>query len=507
MARLCKRRSPPQAERATGLLSRLAGDRRGNTLAMMAAALIPLTGMIGSGLDMARAYMTKAKLQTACDASALAARRFMAGNTLTQPAIDEGRRFFNFNFPPGTMQSTPVNLVIQSNSSDLSVVEVRASTTVPTTVMALFGVRSLNLSVACSADQDYVNNDIMVVLDVTGSMNCTAGTNCAYAATEQANSRLSRVRNATASLYRALQGATGVRTRYGFMPYSMTVNVGNDLDAAWLRSPATYANCTSLNGDGSCRTWGTAQSFATASASYTGCVEERSAISQNGQAAIRISPDVAQADIDSVSTTDARLKWQRYDPGRTVGEWDSTRIGNLTTFCPARATRLAVYNTEAAFQTQVTNSLSLVGGYTNHDLGMVWGARFLSGTGMFSASNPDTFNNMRVARHIIFLTDGDMTASDTNYSSFGIPAADPRMTGTGTQEARHIARFLNACNTVRQMPGGGVTIWVIALDTGAVSDIGNCASSSSHFFVSNGSDLDQVFTTIGRGIGRLRITE
>ena len=61
--------------------------------------------MIGSGVDMSRAYMAKTRLQSACDAGALAARRVMTNDTLTQAVIDEGRRFFNFNFNQGLYQT------------------------------------------------------------------------------------------------------------------------------------------------------------------------------------------------------------------------------------------------------------------------------------------------------------------------------------------------------------------------------------------------------------------
>lgn len=485
-------------------LARLARDETGNAMAIMAAAMLPIAGIIGSGLDMSRAYMVKTKLQTACDAGALAARRSMAGGQLDQASIDEGERFFNFNFPPGTMKTPPVDLAIASSASDASVVEVSASTEVPTTLMALFGFETLPVSADCSADQDYVNNDIMLVLDVTGSMNCTAGTNCAYAGSEQANSRLSRLRNAAAALYRALEGAQGVRTRYGFMPYSMTVNVGGDLDQQWLRNPATYWSCSQYNGNGSCRTWtqsAVAHDPAWFSSIWEGCVEERSTVSQGGPN-IRISSDVEEADIDSYSTSDDNLKWQPYDDVATVGERSS--YDNLARFCPARASKLREYGSEQAFQTQVNASLARVGGYTNHDLGIMWGTRYLSSTGMFQAENPDEVDGIRVARHIIFLTDGEMTADSYNYSSFGIPNAEDRMTGWGSLAGKHQSRFLNACNRARQM---GATVWVIALDVGSTADISPCASGDDHFFVSDGSDLDQVFDLIGKGIGRLRLTE
>lgn len=486
-------------------LARILRDHSGNALAIMAAALIPITGVIGSGLDMGRAYMVKAKLQTACDAAALASRRSMAGGQLKQPAIDEGARFFNFNFPEGTMGTKPVDLDIAASAADASVVEVKANTDVPTTLMAIFGIETLPVDVECSADQDYVNNDIMMVLDVTGSMNCTAGTNCSYAASEQSNSRLSRLRNAASALYRALQGANGVRTRYGFLPYSMTVNTGANLDRAWLRNPASYARYTQVNGSGACKTWSTSSVSHPDnwfSSVWEGCIEERSTYSQAGQSTIRISGDVDQADIDAVSTSNDNLKWQPYDDVATDGERGT--FANLTRFCPARASRLSPYATEQAFQVAVNGSLSRVGGYTNHDIGIMWGMRYLSGTGMFQADNPEEINDIRVARHIIFLTDGEMTADSFNYSSFGIPDASDRMSGFGSLVSKHQTRFLNACNRARQM---GATIWVIALDVGSTDDIRACASGDDHFFVSDGSDLDRVFDLIGKGIGRLRLTQ
>lgn len=500
---ICVRSNP-------GVLGRLARDARGNTLAIMAAALVPIAAMIGSGLDMGRAYLAKSKLQIACDAAALAARRHMGNSALGQASIDEGKRFFNFNFPAGTMQATPVDLDIRASEDDASTVEVSATTNVPTTIMAMFGADQIPISVACSADQDYVHNDIMLVLDVTGSMNCQAGTNCAIALTEQTNSRLSRLRGAAAALYRALQDAGNVRTRYGFMPYSMSINVGADLNRAWVREPASYwrQECTSYRPNGTCRTMGWVSHSVTHSESWltsqwAGCIEERSTISQNNQNATRISADVSRADIDSVSTSDARLMWQPYDIDATVGE--SGTYDMLARFCPARASRLTEYDSESAFQAQVNASLARVGGYTNHDLGIMWGMRYLSPTGMFQADNPTELDGMRVDRHIVFLTDGEMTAAgNTTYSAFGLRAAEDRLVASGTVEARHKARFLAACDRARTM---GITIWVIALDVGSSDDIRPCASGDDHFFESDGSDLDDVFDLIGKGIGRLRMTQ
>ncbi|WP_204267363.1 pilus assembly protein TadG-related protein, partial [Escherichia coli] len=45
--------------RRRSLLVRLRNDRAGNTLAMMAIALIPLLGFVGSAVDTARLYLIK----------------------------------------------------------------------------------------------------------------------------------------------------------------------------------------------------------------------------------------------------------------------------------------------------------------------------------------------------------------------------------------------------------------------------------------------------------------
>ena len=63
--------------RGSSAMGRLRRDVRGNTLAMMAIALIPISAMVGSGIDTARLYVVKVRLQQACDAGALAGRKAM----------------------------------------------------------------------------------------------------------------------------------------------------------------------------------------------------------------------------------------------------------------------------------------------------------------------------------------------------------------------------------------------------------------------------------------------
>ena len=228
------------ARRDGGFLTRLARDTRGNTLAIVGAALVPLAAMIGSGVDMSRAYMAKTRLQNACDAAALAGRRIMQNDVMNDAVRDEARRYFRFNFPQHTVPAsggTPAHAegpygtepVIPTVTRPASgTVRVTASTRIPTTIMSMFGFETLPLNVTCDASLNFVNTDVMLVLDVTGSMDETLN----------GTKKIVALRDAVMALYDELRPiqtqleTNHMRLRYGVVPYSTTVNVGALIRAA-----------------------------------------------------------------------------------------------------------------------------------------------------------------------------------------------------------------------------------------------------------------------------------
>ncbi|HST36640.1 MAG TPA: TadE/TadG family type IV pilus assembly protein, partial [Allosphingosinicella sp.] len=249
---------PATASRGGGFLTRLARDTRGNTLAIVGAALVPLAAMIGSGVDMSRAYMAKTRLQNACDAAALAGRRIMQNDTLTTAVRDEARRFFYYNFPQTTTPAAggnpahtegpygtdPVTPSVTRPTS--GTVRVTASTRIPTTIMSMFGFSSLPLNVTCDASLNFVNTDIVLVLDVTGSMAWDVNNNSGVPAASQ---KITALRDAVMAFYDELKpiqdqlAANGLRMRYGIVPYSTTVNVGSlirGVNPAYLRDSVPY---------------------------------------------------------------------------------------------------------------------------------------------------------------------------------------------------------------------------------------------------------------------------
>jgi len=213
-------------------LAALWRDRGGNTLPIFAASLIPLLAIVGGGVDASRGYLTKTQLQNACDAGVLAGRRAMAKTG--EFADDEqakASRMFDANFDKAIVDATDVSFVTRAGTE--GEVFGIATATIPTVLMKIFGTDSLSFSTECMAELQITNTDVMFVLDTTGSMD---------------GSRIRGLRDAVRDFHETIASSVtdeDVRVRYGFVPYSTTVNASEllsegDLLSAYFRDTTPY---------------------------------------------------------------------------------------------------------------------------------------------------------------------------------------------------------------------------------------------------------------------------
>lgn len=231
-----------------GVLTRLARDTRGNTLAIMAAALIPLAGMVGGGVDISRMYILKTRMQHACDAGALAGRRTMGGGTWgynSNYAQTQANKFFDANFEPGSYGSSGLSRTFTENAGKVTG---NASAVIPMTLMRIFGRDTETISVTCDAEMRLPNTDVMFVLDTTGSM--------ASPQPGDSVNKMSALKTAVKCFYEIVArlntnatcatgtpgGGTGseVQIRFGFVPYATNVNVGYLLKPEWFADSWKY---------------------------------------------------------------------------------------------------------------------------------------------------------------------------------------------------------------------------------------------------------------------------
>ncbi len=218
-------------------LRSLLHDRTANTIVISAAAMIPLMAMVGGGVDASRYYMTASRMQAACDAGALAARRAMTTDEFTTAHRDIGLNFYDQNFSQGMFGVEDGERAYTSDGE--GTVTGTASGTLPTSIMGAFGYDSFQIEVSCTAEINISNSDIMFVVDVTGSMaDCPDNSDC----DSGPGSKIVALREAVMNFYDTVEAATSdsAQVRYGLVPYSQQVNVGLSIPDSYMATRNTY---------------------------------------------------------------------------------------------------------------------------------------------------------------------------------------------------------------------------------------------------------------------------
>jgi Flp pilus assembly protein TadG len=297
-----------RCEHQHDFLARLARDRRGNTIAIMAAALVPLMGFAGSAVDFARMYTVRVRLQQACDAGVLAGRKAMTDTSLATPldtaAQTQATTFFNNNFPAGYYQTTNITFTptkaADAGSTVANTVQGTASVRLPMAVMSFFGIATRDLVATCQARFDLADADIMFVLDTTGSMACvpSAAATCGgattaytradgstgYAAQEATGSKMQGLRDAVILFDTTMRANADATTnfRYGFVTYSSSVNVGGAIPPQFLQNTTwTYESrrlsptVNTTSGAAGDYNFGSSSSFSFTGVAQTACVAQR----------------------------------------------------------------------------------------------------------------------------------------------------------------------------------------------------------------------------------------
>ena len=643
----------------TSFLHNLLHDRTANTLALAAASLIPLMAMVGGGIDASRYYMAAARLQAACDAGALAARRAMTSDTFNNTHRDIGLAFFDQNFNDGIFGVT--NRTRSYTSDGTGVVTGTASGVLPSTIMAAFGYNTFNLAATCTAEINISNTDIMFVLDVTGSMaDCPDNSNCGSGP----GSKIVGLRSAVMNFYDTVEAATSpsAQVRYGLVPYSQQVNVGGSIPRQHLASthryqsrvakfnPAAYPNnqegdeivisdqvewlprntsqlgSTNTNNyrfrtdgnagnnardacedypdtynptiSGQQQRWQVfgATEFVTGqwsggnsneqagcrarvrktrrltqtevtpqfhlwiycpvtpgnavpcgvnnpagsppgwesvnfssiynnntlavplgangsmiNTTWSGCIEEPQTVQTDNYSPIPAG--AFDLNINLVPANDTQrwkpalngVVWKRESSGtNTTGYiWTASDLARPGWTCPRPARKLSEIS-RGDLQSYV-DALN-ASGNTYHDIGMLWGSRFISPRGIFASENSTAPNGDPISRHIVFMTDGAQVNNNENYSNYGVEWWDRRITadGNGTTEFnRRAARLQAICRAAQQE---NITVWVVAFGTTLTQNLINCASPGRAFQANDSATLNARFQEIAQKIAALRLT-
>jgi hypothetical protein len=214
----------------------LGRDTAGSILPMAASGILVCAAVIGSGVDLSRAYKAQNRLQAACDAGVLAGRHSVASDGFNDVAQAKADTYFDANFDDADQQTHDTSFEATSADNGITV-NGTASTSLDTAIMKIFGVNDFTLSVDCTASMGVGNSDIVMVLDTTGSMLDEAnGTDPEEGDTTKLEDLQAAMKNFYDTVAASSDGSNA-RIRYGFVPYSSSVNVGHlihDLNPGFL---------------------------------------------------------------------------------------------------------------------------------------------------------------------------------------------------------------------------------------------------------------------------------
>ena len=279
---------------------------------MTAAAIVPIIALVGGGVDLGRMYLVQSRLQSACDAGALASRRSMSGLNWTSDSRQVAENYFSANFPEGRYATGDLTATFSANAA--GAVQGTAAADVPMTLMTFFGIEEQEVSVTCVAHLNLPNTDVMMVLDTTLSMNDPNPGDSIR--------RIDALTIAVTSFFDTLEAAKpeGARIRYGFVPYSQTVNVGTLLNRDWVQDFGTY---DSREPDG-VHTWQDAGSPPSSTVSQT--TSAYLSGTNNARPRYQAPSENCPTSIAPENWSDTTTAWSSWSPSATSLPRSRTRI-------------------------------------------------------------------------------------------------------------------------------------------------------------------------------------
>lgn len=214
---------PPVARRGANALGRavrrwlgsLARDTRGGLAPFFAISIIPLIAFVGIGTDTARGYILKSRLSYALDAAGLAGGRVI----YSENRDADIQMYFDANFPPGYMDAEVDGPYFTVNA-DNTVVTLDASATLDTTFLRVLGIQDMTVNASTEVTVQTYMLDVVLSMDVSGSMGSSAGS----------TTRIAAARDAATTLVNILYGSNSTNNllNIGLVPWNAKVKVWTD---------------------------------------------------------------------------------------------------------------------------------------------------------------------------------------------------------------------------------------------------------------------------------------
>ena len=433
---------------------------------------------------------------------------------------DLAQKFFNANYKADSSYGTPAAVNIAVNGSSVTV---SSSVSMPTSLMAAVGVKTLPVNVSITVTKESKKVEIVLALDNTGSM---------------AGSKLTALKDAAENLVDTLRGSSAYPTnmKFGLVPFSQTVRVDTTtaIGGSWIDTTCK-SNASKANFDHDYCAYTVLDTMKNAT-KWRGCVEARI----NGYELLDTAPSVSTPDTLFVPyfqpdepDDDNDYDSDYLDDG-TVRDSDGDKIkypsdaqrqrnpykydnknanSDVNGLCTDLQTILPLTNDTAAVKSQIDDMVAT--GMTHIVLGATWGWRVLSPGAPYTQGT--AYSDGTTKKILILMTDGDNTVpgadnslNRSQYTAFGYLTQNRLGTTSSinTAESTLDTMLTTACTNIK---ASGITIYTIGFqisNTSTQNLLKGCATSSSHYYNSPTSTaLATAFASIANDISNLRVSK
>lgn len=490
------------------LARRFARDRRGAVAVIFIVALVPLIAAGGAAVDISRAYLVQQRLGLAIDAAGLAVGS--SGGTESE-LREKMERFFLANYPANEI-GTPATPVVTMTGNRI---QISATANVEATLMRIVGIDTIAVAASTEVIREISGLEVVLVLDVTGSMNT--------------NDRVGAMRDAATTLVNTLYDSSNIpeSIKIGLVPFVTAVNIGTNR-MSWVDT----AGAAQHNGENFNPRTNHLTLFTNMNRQWKGCVEARPAPYDTTDAPPNpgipdtmfvpyLWPDEPNTSgqgynntymNDGVSGTDAQKQASITKYGTQSSTIDSTPSDTRGPNKSCGDEVLPLTNDRTLVLSRTSALRAWNNGGTVGAEGLAWGWRVISPDEPYTEGAP--YADEEVSKAIVFLTDGENQAfgQDTNmnrsdYGGYGYVARGRLGTTTSKTVARQAidGKVATLCNNIK---GLGIALYTITFQvSGAARPLmESCASTPSQYYDSpSTAELDAVFRAIANQLSNLRL--
>lgn len=472
-------------------LGRFGRNEKGAAIVLFALATIPMVAFVGMGTDTARAYLVKSRMSSALDAAGLAGgRRFFSPNRDAEIEM-----FFNANFPPGYMNASVSgpHIVVDELTEKLTLT---AEAQIPTTLMKILGFETLSVSAATEITRQMQALDVVIAMDMSGSMDSSSG----------GTSRIGAARQAAKDLVDILFGDNGSKDllQIGLVPWNAKVNVmleGSVYNAALTNAIGVPGFTNPVTGAAQSTVYQVNNSpvplLSAPPSNWRGCVyaRYRHNASTDDDADILLGPQ-----------TLAGADWPAWQPvgaeGEPVSGGTCTSSGGHGECTPCLNRGITPLQNQKTTISDAIDDLVNPDGNTNIPEGLGWAWRVLMPTAPFTEAVADP--DYELQRAIVLLTDGE------NYGGPG--DGYKRVFGGGSNAGANgmDARLRLLATNIKS---SGVVLYVIQFANNGTDlqtllrEVASGPGSPFYHYAPDEAALRAVFREIANDLSELRLSK